>query len=97
MIWYQKEIKCSDQPNGSTITLIGIYNGQISDEHMIVIKIDIQTDHNTVTKVLFQKTPSTFGSFEDPSNDDVLKKYSRQIMKFRDKIIQTPLQDILKW
>jgi hypothetical protein len=97
MIWYTEELPCKDQPEGTRLVFSGIYNQPGSGKTVIILKLDIEEDSGSpITKILMEKNPSMLVC-EDPNEDDIQRKYYRQVLRFRDKITQTPFNEIIGW
>lgn len=99
MIWYTEELHCKRQPDDATLTITGIFNSPGSGQPLIVLRLSIEPKpgDTAILKTLMEKNPSILGAIEEPSPDDIQAKYYRQVLAFRDKIMQTTFKDILNW
>lgn len=99
MIWYTEELHCQKQPDEASLTIEGIYNHPGSGQSLIILRLLIEQKpgDTIITKVLMEKNPSVLGVIEEPNPNDVQGKYYRQVLLFRDKIMQAPFKDILNW
>lgn len=90
MIWYSEAIKTKNQPPDIDILLVGSYNHPSTRLSIIMVELVIGHDRTLV----FEKNPAILGAVEDPSPDDVWAKYSRNILRLRDKFSRTDFKDL---
>lgn len=96
MIWFEKTINAKQQPEGSDITLQGLYNEPESTA-MIQIRLLLtrSLEDTVISKILYEHNPSMLRQ-EDPEVSDILFKYQSKINKIISKVSEMTFDDLTK-
>lgn len=86
MIWYQKDFIVEE----SDVVLRGVYN---PPEDLPVNVIEIQLDIGGNSRVVYSHNPSMM-THEEPSPEDVYRKYSHKIAKWVKRINDGTLEEL---
>ena len=81
MIWYEQKVSVKGQPEGSTITLTGIYDDRGSRPDIITIALSLMSKDINKEVVVYTHNPSMM-HHESPSSEDVLRRYQAKINKY---------------
>jgi hypothetical protein len=97
MIWHNETLEAYRQPAGSTVRLIGIYNPpeDQANHQAIELKLEISTNpEDTSTIILvFAHNPRGLG-YEEPTPEDIQRKYNQKVLKIKTKVTETAFNDL---
>lgn len=84
MIWYDEEVHTRNQPEGSTVRIVGTFLEEIPP---ITIKVEYRSnpDSDFSEHIVLRHAPSGI-DYEQPNPDDVLNKYRSKIWKLTQKL-----------
>ncbi len=93
MIWHQETVIVPNSPEGSLVSLVGVYNPPEDRTlgSIIELKVEIISGPDTTTQILtiFEHNPSGLGHQEAPAAEDIFNRYQPKVIKARTRLSST--------
>ena len=96
MIWFNEELTFKDQPDNTTVSLLGCWQEPQFSTHKMCILFLINDGEKINKSVIEVKDPTSL-CHEEPTAEEVLAKYSVKMNKIKQSISPRDYKSFLIW